>query len=223
MPRITPILVAFAVAFGLAGCEKHDVAEKSTASTERVRDEPDGEKASGGDGPSDERAAGKEGESGSEAVAERESPSLAEALEPPEDAVTSEGRFRELQNKGLRDYTPEIGVLYAAAGVEQPAVRIVVTPDGRVKWDRGKGMYWEKLGETGSFELSGDRLERLSELVETSWTIEPEYPPSDVRGTRVVIIRHRDTVRLFEYSALPEHLEGIDDLLMPNEEPSPAK
>ncbi|MGM0557564.1 MAG: hypothetical protein ACQEVA_14360 [Myxococcota bacterium] len=138
---------------------------------------------------------------------------LAKALEAPDGAITSEGRFEALMERGLAEYMPEIGLLYGAAGVDEPGLRVAVAADGRGRWARGDGPFWGDLADSGNFELSDEDAAQLAELVAESWTSEVDYPASSVKQTRVIIVRDGETVRVFEHSSVPAALEPVEALV----------
>jgi hypothetical protein len=144
----------------------------------------------------------------------RKSPDpLANALEAPEDAITSRGRFDALMQRGLSEYMPQIGLLYGAGGVDQPGLRVAIAADGRGRWARGDGPFWGELAESGDFELSDEQTAALAELVTKAWAQKVDYPASSVKQTRVIILRDGETSRVFEHSSVPDELARVEELL----------
>jgi hypothetical protein len=148
------------------------------------------------------------------AAPEKEPEPLADSLEAPEKAVTSKGRFQDLMKRGLADHMPEFGILYGAAGVDQPGLRVAVAADGRGRWARGNAPFWGELENSGEFELTDEEAAELASIVTEAWTSDATYPPSSVKQTRVVILRDGDTARVFEHSAVPESLERLEDIMV---------
>ena len=86
--------------------------------------------------------------------------------------------------------------------------------DGRGRWARGSGAYWKELEESGDFELTEEESAQLAEIISKAWSSEVEYPPSSVKGSRVIILRDGETARVFEHSAVPSSLEPLEDIML---------
>lgn len=142
-------------------------------------------------------------------------PPLAEAFDAPADAVTSEGRFAALMEKGMAEYLPQKGLVFAMGGVKVKTVRIAVDDHGEVHWARGEGTFWDELSETGTATLNETQRKKLADIVQDLWTDEElEYPPSIPNRGELLVIRDGDVARVAEGSYSPKEVRPLRDMLV---------